>query len=223
MKSSYLLSIGLVVLCQCTGTETGNPVRDDDVQVAFAPLANTVSRRELGDVAFDRVSIEATSLSLEPCNAQKSTVLLPAQRLNLLGGNRRYARIPAGTYCAVRIGLGNEGNSFAASRSVSNGRTTLTFESHLRADVRLQLGEPLVTDGITQRWIVGVDLAEWLEPLATWLNSDVFQSELNGAATSGLREAQARSLRLYTDDDDDGQLDPAEVKTPLSEVGTLTP
>lgn len=222
MKSPHWLAVGLCVLCHCTGTETGNPVVEEEARVAFAPLHATVPRREVGDVSFDSVTIAATSLSLEPCSDEDATSLLPAQTVELFGGRAKSARLPAGTYCALLVRFGDaRADSFAASRSVSGGKTTLTFESHLRADVRLSLRESLSTDGTERRWILGVDLAEWLDPIATWLRGDEPSMTLNAAATQGLREAQARSLRLYADVDGDGRLGVADVATPLSEAGVL--
>lgn len=104
---------------------------------------------------------------------------------------------------------------------VNGGQTSLTFESQLRARVRLALLEPLFTRGTQPSFILAVDLAEWLGAIAVWLDSGDAQLTLNDPETLALRQAQARSLRLYKDDDDDGQLDAVDVAAPLSAAGVL--
>jgi hypothetical protein len=223
MKLSRWLSAGLCALCQCTGgTETGNPAREDeDVQVAFGPLSSTVSRPGLGDVSFDSVAIQVASVTLEPCGEGASTVLLANRAVELLGAELSDARVPAGSYCAVIVQIGSDADSFAAGRMVADGKTRLTFESELRAEIRLRLREPLTTSGTQPSWLLGVDLAEWLDPIGAWLDSGDPQLTLDDPEALALRRAQARSLRLYEDVEGDGQLDPADVAAPLSESGIL--
>jgi hypothetical protein len=223
MKSSHGLAAGLCLLCQCTGTETGNPVHEGDVQIAFAPLRSAIARPGRENVIFESVAIQITSMSLVPCNERGSTVLLEDRSVELVGGDVRSGQIPAGTYCAVIVAVGGDADSFAASRSRVGEEMTVTFESQLRAEVRLELLERFATNGPQASWILGVDLAEWLDPIGTWLDSDGSELSLDAPATLALRQAQARSLRLYEDVNGDGQLDPLDIEAPLSEIGTLLP
>lgn len=215
------LSAGLCVLCQCTGTETGNPIVEQEARVAFAPLSATVTRREFGDISFERVAIHVASVALEACDGGAQAVLLQNRSLDLLGGALSAAQIPAGTYCSIRVTMGSNSDSFAASRMVSGGKTSLTFESQLRARVRLELLEPLVTNAAAPRWILGVDLTAWLDPIGAWLNSDDLKPMLDDPQTMALRRAQAHSLRLYEDIDSNGRLEREDLDTPLSEPGAL--
>lgn len=221
MSAKYWLPVGLCALCHCTGTETGNPVRDEDVGVAFAPLRATVLREQLGEVVFDSVAIQVTSLAMERCGGGELAVLFQDRSVDLLSGEVNDVRIPAGTYCAVRLGMGSASDSFAAGRMTSGGQTRLTFESQLRTQVRLSLLEPLVTRGTQPAWIFGVDLAAWLSPIDDWLDGDDPQLKLDGPQTAALRQAQARSLRLYRDESADGQLDAQDIEAPLSAAGVL--
>lgn len=232
MKSSLWLSAGLCVLCHCTGTETGNPAHREEALVAFAPLSAAVARSGLGNVSFERVAIRLAALSLEPCSGREPVQVFGVRVVDLFAGALEGARVPAGSYCAVVVDMGSDADSFAAGRMVSGGETSLTFESQLVARARLPLLEPLeisarASDGALRpsgaqaSWIVAIDLAKWLDPIAAWLDSDDTLLTLNDPETMALRQAQARSLRLYEDSDGDGRLDPTEIERPLSEQGVL--
>ncbi|MDB4987528.1 MAG: hypothetical protein JWN04_2706 [Myxococcaceae bacterium] len=212
----------LCVLCQCTGTETGNPVCDENLRVGFSPLTATVARPD-GDISFSSVAIEVASVSLEPCAGSEATVLLQNRPVDLFMVDVNEVHIPAGSYCAMVIDMGSSGDSFAAGRQVSNGQINLTFDSQLRVRARLPLRHALVTNGSQPNWILGVDLAQWLHPIDSWLKSGPSQLTLNGPQATALRQAQASSLRLYQDVDDDGQLDAADIAAPLSDVGVILP
>lgn len=187
----------------------------------LAPRAASVTRPGLGDVRFDSVSIQVTKISLEPCAEGESVPLVQGGSIDLFATRSRAARIPAGSYCSLLVETGGGGDSFAAERQVSNGQTTLTFESGLRARARLALLEPLLTYGERPSWILGVDLAAWLDPLSAWLGRGEPMLMLNDAETNALRRAQAQSLRLYEDVERDGKLGAEDIDAPLSEPGTL--
>lgn len=221
MKSSRWLAAGLCFLCQCTGTETGNPVHGDHAQLALAARSPTVAQQGLAGVRFERVSILLAALALEPCDGSAPTLLFQDDEVELFGGELRDVAIPAGTYCALLVRMGDGADSFAASRMVNRGQTTLTFESQLRVRARLELSEPLATSGAHSRWILSVDLATWLDAIESWLERGDALLSLDDPETMALRHAQARSLQLFEDVDGDGQLDSVELDSTLSEAGVL--
>jgi hypothetical protein len=221
MKSSSCLSLTSCLLFCCTGTETGNPLHDQEAQLTLAPMSATVVRRELGDVGFESVSIRGASFALAPCDGQAPTVLFQDRAVDLLDAAIVTTQVPAGVYCAAIVGMGSDSDSFSAGRQVNNGQTRLTFESQLHAVARLELLEPLATTGDPPTWILGVDLAAWLDPIDRWLTNGEARLTLNDPETLALRQAQARSLRLYEDIDGDGQLDASDLAAPLSEPGVL--
>jgi hypothetical protein len=221
MKVPPWLWLGCCLLCQCAGTETGNPVLREDALFGFAPVSATVARGGLGDVSFDRVAIRLASMSLEPCAGGDATVLFQERSVDLFAADVEELRIPAGSYCALLLEMGSGADSFSAGRMVSQGKTTLTFESQLRASVRLALNGPLVTTGARPDWVLAVDLSQWLDAIDRWLNGRDLQFSPNDAETLALRNAQARSLRLYEDVDGNGGVDQADLDAPLSGVGVL--
>lgn len=216
----YWPSVSFLLLCQCAGTETGNPVVRTEALIAFAPVSATVARQGFGEISFERVSIRVASLSLESCADRATTVLFQDRSLDLFADEMQEIRIPAGTYCALVVGMGGT-NAFSAGRQVSQGKTRLSFDSQLRASTRMQLVEPVVVGDAQPSWVLGVDLSQWLDPIDAWLNSGDARLSINDAETQALRSAQARSLRLYEDLDGNGRLDESDLDAPLSDVGML--